>query len=133
MNRLKLVKALYFLKVVCKTNIQIDFDLFMYGPFSKLIPLELEKLIHDEKVTKQRDIYSVTQPFEQKLPQREHQLLRSIQIMSTSNVEILSICHMVIKRRIPNHLDYIKSLKPRYTITELKKYEKQLKNRGWIN
>lgn len=146
-GRTKLMKYLYFLKEVGDLDVDLDFQLYSYGPFSSTVLRTLNELHHakqlsetppDEEEERSSYDYELVQgegaPVD--ISDAQHELIRVLSGRRALELEALSTLHLTSKllRSVDEDLvvERVKNMKPYFRIEALRGYWLELKRLGWI-
>jgi len=146
-GRTKLMKHLYFLKEVGGLEVDVDFKLYSYGPFSSAVLRTLNELSHAQQVAETPpDEDQEASSYDYALAQGEgtalgisdvqKQLIENLTGRSALELEALSTLHLTSRLLESTDEDLVvervKNMKPYFRIEALRAYWRELKRLGWI-
>ena len=143
-GRTKLMKHVYFLSQVAGTEIGVNFELFTWGPFSKEVLEERERLIGlglideepPEEEGKSYSIWVVEPSKVREASEKEEAVLKHLDGLSAKDLEGMSTIHFVHQSINANKnevVQTVKNLKPYFDVKELEEYWDKLSSWSWID
>lgn len=143
-GRTKLMKCLYFLREVGGMELDSEFELYTWGPFSKDVLSSLGALIEKGELVESApngdEGYDITLAADIVPPKvlsgSQTELLDALVSQSAQSLEALSTLHFIAKRTKNVDRDEVvnrvKRIKPYFRVSELENYWEQLSTRGWL-